>query len=290
MKSIKVINNNEKIDESYDKLIIINRNENDNYNLSSYKIQTEQIINGEKIEIWKKNGIDETEICFIIQGRIHDTNLIIKNIENLSKYGEIIVSPTLESTILFTKNNKIVNDQNIYLQVTSTLTGLKKNDKKYSIKVRGDEYYKDYTKFIEKMTSNPDKIITNNIFFRKISRHPYHISDHIIGGRTDNLIEMFTNCKRSLEIKRVPELINKGIPEQWLTMSYLEKKYNKEDLKIKKKEIMLKHFDIICLEEFEDFVVTYTKHERGKRHRFIVNGTKELLMHKIIDIKNINEI
>jgi hypothetical protein len=168
--------------------------------------------------------------------------------------------------------------------VNSTLEGLKKSNTKYSIKVRADEYYENWGPFIDKMTNEPTKILTNNVFFRKVERYPFHISDHIIGGLTENLLTMFRNTKRSLQLKKIPPHVTKGIPEQWLTIGFLLSKYSEDQLKLIKgpqriRETMAKYFHFICVEDFRDFVISYTK---GTRKR--VNGLRDLKNHQIIDV------
>lgn len=286
----------EDLDLDCDKYLVVN-NVNPNLNPDfkksfgitlEYKNEYKELQKEEKIQIWSKRDLKE-DITFIIQGRI-DHTLLLKNIVNLSRYGRVIVSPSSSSTIEFIKRHRIPNEQNVYLQVTSTFLALKKVTTKFVIKVRGDEYYHNFASLIEKMKGSPEKIITNNIFFRKISRCHYHISDHIISGTTENLIRMFANTKRMLESKKTPSLVTPGIPEQWLTVCYLQDFYTEVELKAKKREIMIKHFDIVGLELFEDFIVTYTIHNRKQKERKKVNGTMELINHKIIDIKDISQI
>lgn len=149
--------------------------------------------------------------------------------------------------------------------------------------MRADEYYYRLDKIILKIKENSDKIITSNIFFRKEKMYKYHISDHIIGGETENIRKMFNNTKTFLEEKRTPKYITNSIPEQWLTMCYLLSIYTERDIKnLNSKELMIKHFDIIRLQEFEDFIISYLKKK--------VYGIGDLKSHKIIDLENILEI
>lgn len=238
--------------------------------------------------VYTRKDIQES-ITFIIQGRILDPELFQKNLINLCKYGAIIVSLTKESIESFVTKNKIINEQNVYLQVHSTIDGLKKCTTKFSIKIRADEYYQNWNSFIDEMKSNPNKIITNNVFFRKVERYPFHISDHVIGGLTENLKEMFTNTKRNLEIRRIPPHVTKGIPEQWLTIGFLLSKYSEEQLRLIKghhkiRDTMKQYFHFVRVETFEDFVISYTKNDRNKRIRQRVNGLNDLKDHRIIDV------
>lgn len=236
------------------------------------------------------------DITFIIQGKMTNKELLIKNIRNLCKYGRVVLAIwELEDNLKeneinnFISRNRINNEQNIYLQVYTTLYGLEKVNTAFVIKVRGDEIYINFKEFIKEMEENKSKIITNNVFFRETKKYPYHISDHIIGGLKENVKKMFINCRRALETNKVLPKVSKGIPEQWLTVSYLISFYTEETLNKadneRMTEIMKENFVIIPLEEFMDFIVVYTKQLKGgKKVKQNVKGIKELKDHKIVDI------
>jgi hypothetical protein len=266
-----------------DKIVFTNGT-GDNLNLETYY----KSVDYTNFCVYTRKDLKE-QITFVIQGRILDAELFQKNLLNLCRYGHIVVSLTKESVETFVKQNKIINDQNVYLQVQSTLDGLKKCTSNYSIKVRADEYYLNWDDFISKMVENPDKIITNNVFFRKVERYPFHISDHIIGGLTENMVDMFRNTKRALETKRIPPHVSRCIPEQWLTVGFLLSKYTEEQLRLIKgpaqiRETMIAHFHFVRVETFEDFVISYTKQERSRPVRKRVNGINDLGCHRIIDV------
>lgn len=237
------------------------------------------------------------DITFVIQGKMTDKDILLRNIRNLCKWGKVVlcvwgVTPTLdEQKILeYIRLNRINNEQNVYLQVYTTLSGLTSVDTPFAIKVRADEYYSNFGPFIEEMESHLDKIVTTNVFFRKTRSHKYHISDHIIGGLTDNVTKMFTNCKRLLGSKRTPQNVTSFIPEQWLTVGYLLSYYTEDSLKSDPKEKMISHFRIVPLEKFEDFIVVYTQHIRGKKIKTQVRGLKEMSSHKLVDVTSIDQI
>lgn len=287
-----VVDPDPKQDLVFDK-IIFTKKENtfgdaENVTFGKGTCNYHRTIDYENFVVYTRNDLQE-DITFIIQGRILDPELFQKNLINLCRYGNIVVSLTKESIEEFASRNKIINEQNVYLQVHSTLEGLKKSNTPFSIKVRADEYYQNWDPFIVKMISNENKIITNNVFLRKVERYPFHISDHIIGGLTSNLTVMFKNTKRNLEIRRIPPHVTKGIPEQWLTIGFLLSKYTEESLKLIKgphkiRDTMDEHFDFVPVETFEDFVISYTKNDRNKRIRQRVNGLNDLKDHRIIDV------
>lgn len=247
----------------------------------------------------KEKYTGRKDLTFIIQGRMVDRDLLIRNIRNLCKYGKVVlavwdITPELdEAKILdYIRLNRINNEQNVYLQVYTTLNGLNSVDTPFVIKIRSDEYYYNFNPFISKIDENLDKIVTTNIFFRKTATHPYHISDHIIGGLTEHIKKMFTNCKRMLESKKTFKMITRGIPEQWLTVGYLLSYYNEEELKKDPKGKMISHFNVVNVVELENFVIMYTQHIRGKKiKKKVTSGSvSELKNIGIIDVKSIEEI
>lgn len=105
----------------------------------------------------------------------------------------------------------MLNANNYANQVLTSANAFKEiekqgNDNKYdyAIKIRTDEYFENYIPLMEKMKSNPDKIICSNIFFRK--DFPYHIGDHIISGSYKNLKEFFLSSYTELVEKIVNPL------------------------------------------------------------------------------------
>ena len=158
-------------------------------------------------------------IGVIIQGPIGDLYVLQKNIQSLTKIidpKDIIIS-TWESSresikplgdigvnIIFSKksdaesylkNFDSLNKSNSVLQTCSfligarTLTSMKSYD--YLIKLRTDEFYKDWTKLISNIQED-DRINSCNIFWRKDV--PFHIGDHLIAGRSDLILNMVESC------------------------------------------------------------------------------------------------
>lgn len=258
-----------------------------NDKIDGYICTLSENINSKCIRIYKKKDfIEDVSIC--IQGRYHEDTLI-KNILNASKYGNVILSVwgtnglNEQEVRTYIRCKNIPNGQNVYLQVYSSLQGLRKSKTKYTIKIRGDEYYDKLNKMIEKMKNDHNKIITSNIFFRKISYKPYHISDHIIGGITENMLKMFEMCKKRLDNKNSFSILNPNCPEQWLTASYMINYYKESELNISNaKYHMIKHFDIVRLEEFGDFTISF--------HGKTLNEMKQLYKYNIINITDIIQI
>lgn len=221
------------------------------------------------------------DTTFIVQG-LPKEETFLRLILTLLQYGEVIISTwdtlDLESTLKFIKENNIENGQNIYLQIFTTLAGLNKCKTKYAVKVRADEWYKDFSIFLSKMKSKPDKITTHNMFFRTLGQYPYHISDHVIGGLTENLLKMFNSAKYMLETKiplpHIPRILS-HIPEQWLTVAYIRCFYNDDEILRNIRDKMIKHFQIVHMGAFKDFILRYTWHNQ----RHVINGVQELKDH-----------
>ena len=132
-----------------------------------------------------------------------------KNIENYYKHvSKIVVSTwsnykTKPSSSMLKKFNisyiednidryaDYYNDANIAYQCISSLNGMDLVTTKYTIKARCDEKYTDLSKFIEVMKSSPDKLTTNNFLFVNDDWLQFHPSDHVMGGLTTKMAEMF---------------------------------------------------------------------------------------------------
>lgn len=100
------------------------------------------------------------------------------------------------------KYDDYYNNSNVAYQAASSLNGLKKVNTKYAIKLRCDEYYTKLSKFIEAMKSNPEKLTTSNFMFAPDDLEQLHPSDHIAGGKTENILGMYQTaldfCKNFL--------------------------------------------------------------------------------------------
>lgn len=81
--------------------------------------------------------------------------------------------------------------QNFDLQLTSTLSGLKFVHTKYVIKLRGDEWYSNLCHIEDMLLKDKEKILFVPIFFRRWDFIPFHISDHLIAGKKEDMKIMF---------------------------------------------------------------------------------------------------
>jgi hypothetical protein len=90
--------------------------------------------------------------------------------------------------------------------------------------MRTDEYWSNVDKIYTKIISEPDKLLTGSMFFRKWNWNnaKFHCSDKIIAGTSDNLKLMFESTLHNLQIG----LWNTGIPESQLGLGFIMGKDN----------------------------------------------------------------
>lgn len=252
------------------------------------------------------------EVTFIIQGSLNNISLSKLNI--YLKYGKVIISHWNDDDFSLLnkidKNVKIISDKipieiekklvkwfhleypkdgifnrfNIYLQTITTLNGLILCDTEYVIKIRSDEYRTNFKDFIDKIKNNPDKIITDNCFFRSDRVAKYHASDHCFGGKTNILLKTFKrikeNCENNeyLSFKPFDKMVccnndPSYSPEQIITTEII-KSFGQEIIPEISKEQMKKYFDIIRLDDMGEFLISwlYGNNIRGHEYREKIMG------------------
>lgn len=213
------------------------------------------------------------DLTIIIQGPLN--NKSINNLKNYEKYGKVIFSGydscdanMLPGSSTLVRNRipeePFYNYGNIFLQSLSTLGGLKAADTKYSIKVRSDESYENLQRIIDELSLDDDKIITNNVFFKNHGSYHYHIGDHMMLGKTENLIRMFQGaiefCYKYKEERYPPPISGDklGLPfglmvtEKLLTVLYLQSR-GENPTRDNHKELIRKYFGMVRVSEFGRF-------------------------------------
>ena len=162
------------------------------------------------------------------------------------------------------------NMGNLNCQAITILGGCFLSKTPFTIKVRTDEYRTDLSKFINIMLANPDKMTTDNPFFRPTNLRILHCGDHIIGMKTKAMRATFRNvmkvCRKYHTYNSMeglpPELfglerrynMDGFFPETVITTSYL--KYKKEPLdQDNNTAIMMKHFNVVDINEMGEFLV-----------------------------------
>ena len=140
------------------------------------------------------------DCTIIIQGKLEKESYdyYIKKYDNC----KVIISTWVDTRIDFSnlpKNFKVIlsplpyesGDQNLNYQIVSTLNALEMVRTKYVIKMRGDEYWTYPENIYQSIKSAPEKLWSSSVFFRAWQYAEYHISDHIMAGRTEKLIKFF---------------------------------------------------------------------------------------------------
>lgn len=208
------------------------------------------------------------DVTLVIQGRLKQEcyDFFIKNYKDFP----VIISTWVDNEVDF-KNlpeNFIVilspypydfGAQNLNLQLISTLNALKRVTTKYSIKIRGDEYYSNLQYIRNCIVVEPNKIHTSPIFFRAWQYAEYHISDHIIAGTTENLLTMFTQSKHNFDTGKLNiskwkkdgkffKWVTTHAPEERITKSYLNAKEPFRFEKVDGRILMMEYFNIIDID------------------------------------------
>jgi hypothetical protein len=234
------------------------------------------------------------------------SNKLAEKLRESSFYPELNIEvvhqdmPNIES---------ISNHANIYLQIVSTLEGLRKVRTKYTLKCRADESYSNIHHVIRRFQSavylglpygvdKPQplhsKLLCANIYFRPIEYKAFHISDHFFIGETSRLLDTFQNLKNYFD-KNCDEfeiLNNQCSPEQIIALFYLSTfGYDIKSLLINQKdkafcfEITKKYFDVFDIKVLRPYVI---KHNHLKRTitnlRKVEKGTLVKYISKIEDI------
>lgn len=149
------------------------------------------------------------DFTLVIQGALNKVS--ISNIDNYLKYvdkiiisywdndDESLLAPILgNEKIQLVKNDptqiagKLYNQQNVGYQCISSLRGLQYVTTEFSIKSRADESFEDLSKFTQSILDNPNDITTTNLFFLPDSVTKFHPSDHLLGGDTKTLIQIYS--------------------------------------------------------------------------------------------------
>lgn len=175
---------------------------------------------------------------------------------HVCKYNSKIIAKPLPEV------EDINNIANRYFQFSSLYNGLSIIDTEYVIKLRSDEYYTNLNPIMEKVITNPEKIITNDVFFRKTKNYKFHPSDHIIAGKTETLLKIFKKAKEECELQLKKDLV----PEQHYATTFIEimesPKAEKDETYILPTdeksitELMNKYFDVVSTDQLGMFCIS----------------------------------
>lgn len=248
-------------------------------------------LGGKYYNIILNNKTYKTDNEIIIVGDDDPYQDVIKNIYSL--FGNVIVSTLKkykqEIDALISSRN-LPNSGGIYYNTYTVLEGLKKCIiKKNIVKVRNDEYFADLNPVFTYLQNN-NKIVLTNAFMPKVTKLKFGISDHLIAGKYEQLIKLYSGALNLLNNK-VNEMRKKlrieYTPEQILVVGYLQDKIDFIGAKNNKyiKELMIDNFHIIPLDDFGNYMIPCGKQK-------LISGTqlnKELysLVCEVNSIENI---
>lgn len=257
---------------------------------------------GQKVPyfFFRRKGMEPIypNVSFVIQGIDVKECIVLSAIAFL--FGHIVISTwqkyKFEDIKTKVAKGNLHNVQNIYYQVHTSNEGLQKVKTEWAIKVRSDEIYIGFDDFIKNMFDNPDKIVCTNLFLRRAEVFAYHFSDHVIGGKTKELLAMFGMAQHLIDagiVQKKPFPKCRWVPEQVLTVGYLLTKYYWHELQeYKCPKIMKLHFVSMDIRDFKHFQITYSVRpwmSKGPWTKAVVTP-QTLYQHekKIIDLQSID--
>jgi hypothetical protein len=168
------------------------------------------------------------DCTILLQGKINAEtfNLWIKNHKDSNVVVSIWEDEDLTKFEIPKKWKIIINEyplfrfreqSNLDYQIITTLKGLNHVDTDWVIKMRTDEYWSNIDKIYTKMKTEPNKLLSGSMYFRKWGLYKFHVGDKILGGTVDNLRLMFESTLHNLQIG----LWNTDIPESQLGLGFI---------------------------------------------------------------------
>jgi hypothetical protein len=171
------------------------------------------------------------------------------------------------------------NWQNLYFQVYSSHMGLKEVKTKFAIKVRADIIVADLSRILEKLETNPDKIISISHLFRD-DGIKFHPSDLLLAGKTEILNNGFKLCKERCETHaQVIDGFHCSWAEQWIGTSLLKAKGIQIEQE-RSKAIMQANMDVVSARDLGFFHWKSTVYSSGH----VCNPYLDTIIHKMEDL------
>jgi len=218
----------------------------------------------------------------VIQGPLDNTS-ISKVDEISSQFENVIISlwseddssmlSGIESKNVFIFNQPtpdretttgVMKNSTFFYSISSTYLGLQNCTSNYTIKMRSDEYYEDFTPLKELFLENDDKFVFGNIFAKPWSHSMYHIGDHLFVAKTEFLLKAYTilhdlyTCKGSLfenswAVHGFPKY---QTAENILALSFLKAKEIDSNL-WNDKNTFLEHYNTIDITSLGNYVACW---------------------------------
>jgi hypothetical protein len=216
------------------------------------------------------------DVTIIIQGKIDssvlerwvleygDWNVIVStwSTENLGK----VHIPKNWTLLQFPMTPQFIDIMTLQWQLQSTMNAFQYVKTPFLIKARGDEFYSNLHRFVQEVKIKSQQIICSDIFYRGLENIPFHISDHLIGGTTENIKLMF---ERTYDLtkdgwKMSEKIAGRDNSETYLGFAFVA---SKEDIIIDSHQnymtmetsiaLFEKWFDSFSVDKLSPFVVRY---------------------------------
>lgn len=251
-----------------------------------------------------KNYRTDTEIILTGPDCVYQD--IVRNVYLM--YGNVITSTmnkyNPDDLALQVKTRNLPNAGNIYFNVLMVLEGLKKCVVKNNvIKVRNDEHFANLQPVINYLNEE-EKIVMTNFTLQKVSQLKFSLSDHLLAGKYENMLLMYSTAMDVLKNK-ITDLRKKlrleYTPEQILAVSYLKNilDYNAAKDESYVRKIMTEKFHIISINDLGNYklinadqVLTNMKVVLKETNREIENqkNSKKEIVANLCLIKDINDL
>jgi hypothetical protein len=217
------------------------------------------------------------DVTVLIQGRLHPEGL--KRVRDYQRLGPVLIScwDTCDKSLLEGLDLRQVtvvtspvplpeaayNAQNMYFQSVSTLKGLEHVRTPFVIKIRCDEFWGDLLPVAQAARASQGRLVTTNVFFRKDKHYKFHISDHILAGRTPTLKATFTKMAEDCQAFRpVPHPQPGFAPvESLIAKAFLRAIGVVPDPVISRRQ-MQQHFMLVPVSELGEFAAVSNAHQK----------------------------
>jgi hypothetical protein len=148
--------------------------------------------------------METKDLTILVQGKLHkhtlmriqkykkwaDTILLCCDVQDdISILDQYDVSGCTVYRPDLTVADTTMNNFRGWFQCKSIYEGLKLVTTPYTLKVRSDYWVGNLEPFVQKMSEYPEKYVTNNMYFRPDWFAHYHISDHMVGGKTEDMLK-----------------------------------------------------------------------------------------------------
>ena len=188
------------------------------------------------------------DVTIILQGRINpaclkrwvdtyfDWNVVVSTWTKVDGHdNQINISsiPKKWSFLILPQPQKTIDISSLQFQIQSTTNAFPYVNTEYLIKVRGDEFYSNLHRFVREMKYKKEQIICSDIYYRGYQGNYFHISDHLIGGTTNNVKAMFEKTFEQISDgwKMTSNFVGNSNPETYLGFGFVsyKEKILKED-------------------------------------------------------------